>query len=191
MCHGLTPHDMAADPPFAANTASCALSLQLTPALTHPCPVPQTCLQTNELQYPIGMSSPSLAEEACKPLRPAYAADLRDSALAAAGYQLSDVVRSPVQFTFNRCACVCVFLCECGAWLCCWMGCIPAGLGDTCGLIRNACMWHALEADHMTQSYSWLSHVLCIPTFLVSSVAAVQREVYMNRVLHAVRLADS
>lgn len=64
--------------------------------------IQQELLASISVQYPIGMSSPSLAEEACKPLRPAYAADLRDNALAAAGYQLSDVVRSPVQFTFNR-----------------------------------------------------------------------------------------
>jgi hypothetical protein len=54
------------------------------------------------LQFPLGLSSPELASEACKPLRPAYAADLRDAALLAAGYKPSDMAKDSVKFTFNR-----------------------------------------------------------------------------------------
>ncbi|KAI8476535.1 MAG: hypothetical protein J3K34DRAFT_516425 [Monoraphidium minutum] len=44
----------------------------------------------------------ALPEESCTPRRPAYAADLRDAALAAAGVDVSGVPVTDVEFTFSR-----------------------------------------------------------------------------------------
>lgn len=43
-----------------------------------------------------------LEEESCVPLRPSYAADLRNASLVVAGYDPSKVVSDQVDFTFQR-----------------------------------------------------------------------------------------